>query len=158
MFKSSTTLLIILLITIIVLIILVQIFAGSRQKDSVQNLPIEVPSATSTPENPLTPEGENVKILTTNITEAPLAINAPVKFKFSKTMDNESLKLQITPQEELLPLFDQTLTELSIEPTNAWDFNTKYQIKIFKETKAADGSALDKDYEFSFSTLPYSGI
>ena len=99
-----------------------------------------------------------LNIVGSNITNQSLRARDVIKITFDRPVNNESLNLEITPQEEILPSFNQSLTELSIEPANAWNYDTEYLITILKSTKSTSNLDLGKDYQFKFKTVPYSGI
>lgn len=141
--KSKTVYLIIFLITLIIIIIVVQILRNPNQFGS----PIPPPSPSP-----------NLRILLTNISNQPIKVNENITIRFNKKVNNETLVLQITPEEEILPLFNPSLNQLTIEPINTWKYDTSYTIKVLKTTKSADNNPLDKDYEFNFKTEPYTGI
>lgn len=146
MSQPKTLILIVVLIIIVVLILIIQI--------SRDNTPSQAPQPFPSPIIQI----EETKIINTNLSDQPIEITDVVKIKFDRPLDNESLALSISPEEAIIPLFDPTLTELTIKPSSTWQFNTSYTINILKTTKSQDGKFLDKDYPFLFTTKPYSGI
>lgn len=149
--QSKTKYLIIALIVMIVLLILVQIFKSPGQTGPTFNAGGNTPIVQFTP-------APKFKIASTDIPDKPIELDRPIKITFDRPVDNESLALEVTPKEEVLILFDQTLTEMVIKPTNAWNFNTRYTIEVSRSTKAQDHQFLDKDYEFTFQTKLFVGI
>lgn len=149
--QSKTIYLIIALIIMIVLLVLVQIFKSSEKTSSTSNTEESTPIVQFTP-------APKFKIVSTDIPDKPIELDQPIKIIFDRPVNNESLTLEVTPKEEVLILFDQTLTEMAVKPANAWNFNTRYTIKVSRATKAQDYQFLDKDYEFAFQTRPFVGI
>ena len=154
MLSTKIIYLFLFLIFILVIILVARIFLDPST--STQPEPIKVFEPIST--KPKQALQSNLTIISTNLTAKPIGVTQTITFKFNRPVDNETLSLQINPEEDVLPLFDQTLTELTLEPSNTWGFDKSYSVKIFRTTKSKDGYSLDKDYEFKFQTLPYSGI
>ena len=149
--QSKTVYLVFALLTIVVLIMLVQILKFSEK-------PTPSPSGNASPP-PITQFIPPPKFkIVSNISGQLVKVNEAIKITFDRPVDNESLTLEVFPKEEVVILFNPSLTELSVKPTNAWDFNTGYTIKVSKSTRSQDREFLDKDYEFYFQTKPYMGI
>lgn len=150
--QSKTVYLVFALFGIVVLIILVQIL-----KFSEKPLPSTNGNISPSPIAQFSPPPK-FKIVSTNISSQPVGVNEVIRIAFDRPVDNESLTLEVSPKEEVVILFNPSLTELSAKPANAWDFNTHYTVKVSKSTKSQDREFLDQDYEFSFQTKPYIGI
>lgn len=150
--QPKTVYLVFGLLGVVILIILVQVFKVSEKPTPAQNKIVNPPEVVQ-----FIPPAK-FKITSTNISSQSIEVNEVVKFAFDRSVNNESLSLEIKPQEDILPLFDPSLTELTIKPINAWNFNTRYTVKILKSTMSQDKQPLDQDYEFSFQSKPYIGI
>ncbi|MDD5147391.1 MAG: Ig-like domain-containing protein [Candidatus Daviesbacteria bacterium] len=150
--QSKTIYLIFALIGLVVLVMLVQVLKFSEKPNPNPNNKVS-----PQPIIEFTPPPK-FKIVSTNISSQPVEVNEAVKITFDRPVDNEGLALEISPKEEVVILFNSSLTELSIKPANAWDYNTSYTITIPKSIRAQDNQFLDKDYEFSFQTEPRMGI
>ena len=150
--QPKTVYLVFGLLGIVIIIILVQVF-----KFSEKSSPSPCGNTSPPPITQFIPPPK-FKIISTNITSQSVEVNEGIKLTFDRPVDNESLTLEVFPKEEVVILFNPSLTELSVKPTNAWDFNTSYTIKVLKSTKSQNKELLDKDYEFSFQTKPYIGI
>ena len=150
--QSKTTYLVFALLGIVVLIMLVQVLKFSQKPASDPNENSNPPPVTQFAPPP------KFRIVSTNITNQPFEVNRIIKLDFDQPVDNENLRLEISPKEEVVILFNPSLTELSVKPTNAWDFNTRYTIKVSKSTKSQNKEFLDQDYAFSFQTESYVGI
>lgn len=142
--QSKAAYLVFALLGIVILIMLVQVLKFSEKPHPNSN------------ENSSPPP--KFKIVSTNITNQPVAVNETVTVAFDRPANNEKLAFEITPQEKVVVLFSPDLTELTFTPLNAWDFNTRYTIKVLTSTQSQDKQFLDKDYEFSFQTEAYGGI
>lgn len=94
----------------------------------------------------------------TNLTGRDLETQDTIKINFSDNIDFPSLSYSINPQEETIPYYDPSLKQLTIEPTNAWDFDITYTLTIHPSTKTKSGVSLNKEYQFTFKTTPYKGI
>ncbi len=150
--QSKTTYLVFALLGIVILIMLVQVLKFSEKPNPSSNENSSPPPVTQ-----FSPPAK-FKIVTSNITNQPVEVNGTIKLAFDQPVDNETLSLKVTPKEEIVALFNPDLTELTIKPVNAWDFNTRYTIKVLTSTESQDKQFLDKDYEFSFQTEAYGGI
>ncbi|MCR4306217.1 MAG: Ig-like domain-containing protein [Candidatus Daviesbacteria bacterium] len=148
--QSKTIYLVFALLGIVILIILVQVIRFSEAPKSKTDQNIE-------PIDQFIPPAK-FKITSTNISDQPFEVDKDIRLIFEQPVDNESLNIKISPEEKVVFLFNSNLTELTITPTNAWDFNTRYTIKVSKSTKSQKQEYLDKDYEFYFETRPYGGI
>lgn len=146
--QPKTYLLIVLLILILIAFIAIQLFKGTPTAPTPVLLPSPSPVI----------QIDELKILNSNITNESIEVTSVIKIRFNRPVNNETLALNISPEEAFLPLFDPTLTELTIKPTDSWQFKTTYTINILKNTKSQDGKFLDKDYQFIFTTKPYSGM
>ena len=144
--KNKTTLLIITLIIILILILVAQVLLPRKGENIL-------PSASPTTQNEKNNEFKIISMPTTQL----IRVTDSVKIIFNKPVNSESITLEILPQVNILPLFDSTLTELTIEPAQIWDFDKTYIIRVLKSTKSKDNIPLDKDYEFTFTTKSYSG-
>lgn len=98
-----------------------------------------------------------LKISSSNLPSNSVSPTFIVKIQFSKPVDKKSLTLQINPKKEILPYFDASLTNLTVEPVKTWDFNTSYTLIVTRSTQSSDNQPLDQDFQFVFKTLPYSG-
>lgn len=150
--SNKTAYLVFALLGIVILIMLVQVLKFSEKPNPSSNQNSSPPPVTQFTPTP------KFRIVSTNITSQPLEVNRIIKLDFDQPVDNENLRLEISPKEEVVILFNPSLTELSVKPTNAWDFNTRYTIKVSKSTKSQNKEFLDQDYEFSFQTESYVGI
>ncbi len=148
--QTKTTYLVFALIGVVVLIMLVQVIKFSEPPDQKNN-------NSQAPVTQYIPPPK-FKILSTNISDQPAEVLDVIRLSFDQPVDNKSLTIEISPQEDVIFLFNSDLTELTITPTNAWNFNTLYTIKVSKSTKSQKQESLEKDYEFSFQTEEYGGI
>ena len=149
---SKTILLIFILILLIFILLGVQLlFKKNAEKDQpLPSAPIPVFIKPS--------PAPKFSITSTNISSELINVIDSIEITFNRPVDNETLALKITPEENILPLFDSSLTKLSIKPVNVWNYNTSYTIIISAQTKSEDNNSLDKNYEFTFKTIPYYGI
>ena len=110
--------------------------------------------------NPITSPTPLDLSIVSPITNNDIKIGATeqIKIKFSTPVAKESLKLELIPANEIELNFDNTNTELTVNPKDAWAFDTTYFIKISKDVKSIEGASLNEDYTYSFKTYPYSGI
>ena len=128
----KTVYLIAFLIFLVIVLILVQIFS-SKSRPASRVSPAPTPQLT---------------ITGTSLTDQPVGVTGFIKINFNKTVSLERLRATITPPTEVVYSLDATLRQLSIAPKNAWNFNKVYTIRIF----------VDKDYEFTFRTIPFGGM
>lgn len=152
MIKSKTVYLVLFLIFLLIIVIIVQI-----NQDPI--FWVQQPVTNSNGQVKETPKKPNqFKILSTSLSDKPLGITEPIIIRFDKNASPFSVIYEINPTEEIKisPSFDPK--EIIIEPTGAWNFDTSYQLKILKTTRSLDYSELDKEYNYTFKTVPYSGI
>lgn len=149
--QSKTAYLVFALLGIVILIMLIQVFKFSQVPTPTSNQGTPAPVIRFAPP-------PRLHVVSTNITNQPVAVSGAVAVTFDRPINNEKLALEITPKEKILPLFNSDLTTLTIRPLDTWKFNTSYTIKVLKSTQSQDSQFLDKDYEFSFQTEQFVGI
>lgn len=154
MIKTKTFLLIFFLIVILALILFVRV---RKPPPTPKIVPEPTAIATPKPTSQLIPTSF-FTIMSTNISGQTVGVTELIKIRFSEPVSGDNLFVKITPESKFLLLFDPSRTELTISPSDAWAFDTSYNIKILKITTSTDNQPLDKDYEFNFKTIPYSGI
>ncbi|GEM_PF-5481777 len=149
--QSKTVYLVFALIGIVIIIMLVQVFKFSQPGTPApaKSTPLPIVQYTPPPQ---------FRIVSTDITNQPVFVTDTITLTFDRPANNEKLAFEITPEEKVLALFSPDLTRVTFTPFNAWHFNTSYTIKVLKSTQSSDSQFLDKDYEFSFQTKPYTGI
>jgi hypothetical protein len=98
------------------------------------------------------------KISSTTITQEPLSPAQPIKITFDSPASKQNLKVTTVPEVAIKTTFNKNLTEMTIEPIEIWDYNSSYILRITKEENNSEEKLLDKDYQFTFKTLPFSGI
>lgn len=116
---------------------------------------------TSTDQTKIFPQITSVRsfnIIGSNITKDLFGVTQFVKIKFNKPVLVESLDIKIIPEEKITTIFDSTFTELTIQPRNAWSFNSIYTIKISNKTLSQDQQYLNRDHSFTFITIKHGGI
>lgn len=128
---SKTLILISLLILIFIAIIYLQIFKKTsiNKNNSLQ-----------------------INITSININSEPILVGQPIIINFNAPISIDSLKVVVSPKEELKLKLNDSLNELSIETISGiWKYNSSYTLDI-------SGNILNKNYHYNFKTRPYSGI
>lgn len=101
---------------------------------------------------------QKLQVTRTNLTDRPFGVAEFVKIEFNKPVLGRGVHLEITPDTGINYQLNQSGTELTIEPKNAWNFDTIYTLKLPRATFSQDDEPLDKDYEFTFTTIKFGGI
>lgn len=151
---SKTVYLIIFLIFLLIIVLAIQFFYSPKETTSPRDV---IKQDNTSRESPFV-QTPKMRISSSDITTQPISVVGSVTITFDQPVDNETLSLEITPSTILLPLFDSSQRVLTISPSEAWNFNTTYTLKVSPKTISADGETLDKEYIYTFKTLPYSGI
>ena len=102
--------------------------------------------------------GIDFKIASTSLNSQLLGITQFITIKFTKPANIATLNLAIEPDLKKSISFNTDMTELTIAPSQAWNFDTTYVITIYKDTRSIDGQRLNKDSTFTFKTMGYTGI
>ncbi len=139
--------------TIYLLIFLVIILIGLL---ALKNLPLRKQPGPTT-ETTINSE-PYLTITSVNLSDQPFSITEPILITFSRPVEEKTMKILLIPQTPATIQFDSSKTQLIIDPQDAWNFNTNYQLSISKEAKSQAGLSLDKDYIYAFKTIGYSGI
>lgn len=153
--KPKTIYLIFFLVFLIIVLLIILLFKKNGPKTQVQS---QIPVQSEIPVSTQTVPTYKFSIISTNITLNPIGVADAVEILFSEPVNNESLNLTLSPEESILPLFNDNLTTLTIKPTSTWLYDTSYIIRVSSQTKSAKDQNLDKNYEFTFKTIPFSGI
>jgi hypothetical protein len=98
-----------------------------------------------------------IKILSTNIGDTPVGVVDSIVIKLNQPIPNQHPNIQLNPPLPFQISVDQSYTELSINPAEAWSFDSEYSI-ILPRNMFGETSLLDRDYEFRFTTEKYNGI
>lgn len=140
--NKKTIILLVILIVIAMIILVIRNFLGTNTD------PIPTSSPTSV----------KFEILAPKSSEELTSVTEIIKFQFSQPVNETSIQLDILPKNKVKISLDPSKTILSVEPEDAWNFNTNYFVKILKTTKSVTDESLEADYTYSFKTHPYSGI
>lgn len=144
---------------VLLLVILIAQRVQTGQSPTINPVKYFENNSTPTPFNPQATIGKPpFTVGSQQANQPPIAVNDPVTIKFSQPVNNETLTVTINPQAGFLSRFSDDLTTLQIFPTNTWNYNTTYTVKVLNNTKSKDDQQLGQDYQFSFKTKPYIGI
>ncbi len=99
-----------------------------------------------------------IGIVSTNITGQPIGISEFIKIRFNKPFNPKLLNITLQPPTEFTTHVDPSGNELVIEPKLTWVFDTVYVLKISNQEQAGSIIELDKNYQFTFITVKYSGM
>jgi hypothetical protein len=153
---NKRLLLVFFLVSIIILLLIAQFLRPDKssikapQGSSSSNFQDKTPSGNN-------PE-EKLKVSSTNLNTPPRGVAEPIIVKFNHSFSLNDLKITLVPQVEIHTHIDSNNNQLIIEPKEIFDYASEYQLII---TSSEDNKAeqnLDKDYSFTFKTLPYTGI
>jgi|SRR3989344_6904514 len=123
MINPKTKFLIIFLIVLIVILLLIQFFnKPTAQKEEVQ--PILQFDQSENKE----------KLIITSSNQELLGVTEPLKLSFNVPESLSSINYKLTPDTKVDLSFDSSNKELTITPTAAWIFNTKYELIINGQT------------------------
>ncbi|MGL4993088.1 MAG: Ig-like domain-containing protein [Bacteroidales bacterium] len=80
--------------------------------------------------------------------------STPIYISFNWDMDEESIQeaLTIEPKTEGTITFEDSQYRVCFTPTNPWEVNTTYRVKLDKSAKHPDNIPMEEDFEFSFTT------
>lgn len=145
----NTKVLFLVFILIVILIVIVTIRSSSSQKqpDSESQIPQSEVQQMSRPLN-----------VQSNFDNETLDVTESFTITFSQPVDGSTVFFDIEPEVAVSASFNSTNTTLTLEPIQAWGFDTLYTVTLSKQTTAVDGSKIDKDQVFKFQTIKYSGI
>lgn len=140
---SKTIILIGLLFLLILVLVILKITGGT--------------SSSFSPTVPQ-PEPENTTVIASNITASPFKVTDSIKLTFSKPVPPTGLEIKLAPETPFATSWDYSGRELSIEPIDAWRYDTTYRLEINSAAGQKSAKILDKDYKYTFRTVPFGGI
>lgn len=156
--NNKTVFLVFFLVFLLVIIIVVQIIKTPSVNPRIdpsptgdnQNNASQIEQQTST---------TNLQIVSTNLlTEAnPLYVDRFLKISFNKAISPLDIKYTLSPEIESGAFQENNPNEILIKPAEVWPFGTTYTLTIDSSTIAMDGSKLDKNYTFVFTTYKEEG-
>lgn len=139
MLKNKTFYLVFLLVAAIIVLLVVRILTPSRDSASVVKPP-------------------GLFIEKTSLSGERLSVSSEIDIYFSEPVNQKTLGFLVEPETEISFLLDNAQNKLIIAPSKIWGFDTIYTLTILRSTQSVNGNYLQKDYVYTFKTVPYSGI
>lgn len=146
--KTKTVYLFLFLILVLIVILIFK-SRTHDSKESSQTQPVEQIS-------PIQTQLNTFRLISNNASDQ-FGITDPIRLEFDQPVSN-NLVYTIEPQIEVIISPGINSREIVIEPVDAWGFNLTYTLRISRSSTSITGQTLDKAYQFSFKTPPYSGI
>lgn len=158
MFDKKTKFLFIALFLLIIVLVIVEVFAPKTQEQTTTQAS---PAPQFTNQIPFPSASTNLIPFTLvarpNI-DGKLGVVDKLSFSFSSPIASQEIKYLITPPIEMTAKVESNGTVLTLEPTQTWDFATKYTLTVYRSLISLDGQTLSEDINLDFETVPYSGF
>lgn len=147
MFKGKTLFLIIGLTILIVMLVILQFTV---------DIPDQQSQSTTTPQpHPTAGLSDLFEVTRNTLNNEVINITDSYFLTFSLPVNQATAKVSINPDTPINLSWDNSGTLLTITPTPTWDFETKYQVTIKKETINIAGKSLKNDVILNFETYTY---
>lgn len=143
--------LIIILAVIIIILLLIRIFSPNNKSGTTNVKPN--PSETNSQVNYPSSNRPKISVVSTNLANEPRGVAEPIIIKMDKPFLLTDVQAESEPKVELKMRQNFQTNELIIEPREIFDYGASYNLRLFSQSEV-----LIKEYNFSFKTLPYSGI